>query len=84
MSLEPIDECVVSDGAVGNGEDEIDDSAIVGVQPVAASPEQEFDDIECGALVAVDEAMVGDDPVEERGSFPVNAAMIPVVGPAER
>ena len=81
---EPFDQRVVSDRAVGNPEDGVDNSAIVGVQLAAALPEHALDDIQLGPFVAVHEALVGDDPVEERGSFPMNAAVIPVVGPGER
>ena len=45
---------------------EIDKGAIVGAQSAATAPEHEFDEVDRGPLIAVDESVVGGDRLGER------------------
>ena len=81
---EPFDQHVLASGAVGDGEDEIEDGTVAGVQPVARATEQQFDQVEPGSLVAVDETVIGHDAVAEGGRLLVDPAVVPVVGAGQR
>ena len=81
---EPFGQHVLFHRAGGDGEDEIDDATVVGVQPVARATEQQFDQVEPGSLVAVDETVIGHDAVAERRVLFVDPAVVPVVGAGQR
>lgn len=77
---EPFGQHAAVHGAIGNAENEVDDGAVVRVQPIAATSEQQFDQVEPGSLVAVDKTVIAHNSVKEgRGLF-MDPTVIPMVG----
>ena len=83
--LEPFDE-VVEPGLAGrDGDDKVVDGCVVrDAQAVAAAIDQHLGQLPCRPLVAVDEAVVGDHPVEDRRRLAGDGTVIAEVGPGQR
>ena len=65
---------------IGDAHDQLKEGRAAGVETVAAPPEQQFDEQERGALVAVSETVVLHESVQQGGGLLVDAAMVAAVG----
>ena len=82
--FEPRRKCVVSQLAPGHVRHGVGDDQILDRQPIAASDRQQFHEVQSRALVPVDEAVIGNDAVDQSGRLLVDARVVAVVGAGDR
>ena len=82
--LEPRRKFFVSDFSTGHSRHDVCQHQIVHRQPIPASDNQQFHQVDGRPLVAVHKAVIGDDGVDQSGRLLVDTRVVAVVGPDDR
>ena len=82
--MEPMNKIIITCGTFRNTYDDIGKIRLFCLEGIAASFDQQHCQVECRSLVAVNEAMIRDNPVNQRGGLFMDAAVITIVRTAKR
>lgn len=82
--LEPFGKLVVNELSTGDGRHGVSQQQILHYQPIPTSDDQQFHQVDGRPLVAVHEAVIGNDAVDQSRRFLVESRMVAVIGPCER
>lgn len=82
--LEPWGKFFVCELSTGNSRHGVSQRQILHYQPIPAPDNQQLHQVDGRALVAVHEAVIGNDAVDQSRRLLVESGMVAVVGPGER